>query len=203
MTRLFRPRSGLRIQGIMPGANTNRHTNRTTWLSHADKSINGESGAQSFHVKAKEHLPAVLKPALEPIFQALERIHEAIQKEDQLIERLAKNYPDVELLSQPNGVGVLTALVYLLTLEDKNRFRSSRMVGAHLGLRPRKSQSGENDPQLRITKAGKPFDVVIANAGVMATPFGHTADGFERSSARTTWATLSWSTGLRRLSVGG
>ena len=97
---------------------------------------------------------------------------------------------------------MLTALVYLLTLEDKNRFRSSRMVGAHLGLRPRKSQSGENDPQLRI-KEGKPFDVVIANAGVMATPFGHTADGFERSSARTTWATLSWSTGLRRLSVGG
>jgi NAD(P)-dependent dehydrogenase (short-subunit alcohol dehydrogenase family) len=26
---------------------------------------------------------------------------------------------------------------------------------------------------------GRPFDVVIANAGVMATPFGHTADGFE------------------------
>src|SRR5713101_6945981 len=26
---------------------------------------------------------------------------------------------------------------------------------------------------------GQPFDVVIANAGVMATPFGHTADGFE------------------------
>jgi NAD(P)-dependent dehydrogenase (short-subunit alcohol dehydrogenase family) len=29
-----------------------------------------------------------------------------------------------------------------------------------------------------LTK-GEPFDVVIANAGVMATPFGHTADGFE------------------------
>jgi NAD(P)-dependent dehydrogenase (short-subunit alcohol dehydrogenase family) len=26
---------------------------------------------------------------------------------------------------------------------------------------------------------GEPFDVIIANAGVMATPFGHTADGFE------------------------
>ena len=26
---------------------------------------------------------------------------------------------------------------------------------------------------------GEPFDIVIANAGVMATPFGHTADGFE------------------------
>jgi NAD(P)-dependent dehydrogenase (short-subunit alcohol dehydrogenase family) len=30
-----------------------------------------------------------------------------------------------------------------------------------------------------LLAAGKPFDVVIANAGVMATPFGHTADGFE------------------------
>src|ERR1700723_1454804 len=29
-----------------------------------------------------------------------------------------------------------------------------------------------------LTK-GEPFDVIIANAGVMATPFGHTADGFE------------------------
>src|SRR5215831_4426521 len=30
-----------------------------------------------------------------------------------------------------------------------------------------------------LIKKGEPFDVVIANAGVMATPFGHTADGFE------------------------
>jgi NAD(P)-dependent dehydrogenase (short-subunit alcohol dehydrogenase family) len=31
----------------------------------------------------------------------------------------------------------------------------------------------------RLIAAGEPFDVVIANAGVMATPFGHTKDGFE------------------------
>ena len=31
----------------------------------------------------------------------------------------------------------------------------------------------------KLLAAGKPFDVIIANAGVMATPFGHTADGFE------------------------
>jgi len=30
-----------------------------------------------------------------------------------------------------------------------------------------------------LNAAGKPFDLVIANAGVMATPFGHTTDGFE------------------------
>ena len=31
----------------------------------------------------------------------------------------------------------------------------------------------------RLVEKGEPFDIVIANAGVMATPFGHTADGFE------------------------
>src|SRR6201990_3420387 len=30
-----------------------------------------------------------------------------------------------------------------------------------------------------LLKNGEPFDVIIANAGVMATPFGHTQDGFE------------------------
>ena len=45
--RLFRPRSGLQIQGIMAGADTNRDTNPTTWLSHADKSIAGEIGRRA------------------------------------------------------------------------------------------------------------------------------------------------------------
>ena len=31
----------------------------------------------------------------------------------------------------------------------------------------------------KLVANGEPFDLVIANAGVMATPFGHTADGFE------------------------
>ncbi|MGA7814639.1 SDR family NAD(P)-dependent oxidoreductase [Caballeronia sp.] len=31
----------------------------------------------------------------------------------------------------------------------------------------------------RLLEDGKPIDVIIANAGVMATPFGKTADGFE------------------------
>jgi len=31
----------------------------------------------------------------------------------------------------------------------------------------------------KLLAAGLPFDIIIANAGVMATPFGHTADGFE------------------------
>jgi hypothetical protein len=47
LARLFRPRSGLQIQGMMPGANTNSQTNRTRGLSHADKSIAEESGRRA------------------------------------------------------------------------------------------------------------------------------------------------------------
>ena len=52
------------------------------------------------------------------------------------------------------GVGPLTALTYVLTIEDPSRFHKSRDVGSFLGLRPRQSQSGKRDPQLGITKAG-------------------------------------------------
>jgi transposase len=45
-------------------------------------------------------------------------------------------------------------LTYILTLGSKQRFQRSRDVGCYLGLRPRRSQSGDSDPQLGITKAG-------------------------------------------------
>lgn len=98
-----------------------------------------------------------LRPALDPLFTTLEELDGAIRKYDQEITRLASKYPEVEILSQPVGVGKLTALVFLLTIEDKARFRSSRQVGAYLGLRPRKDQSGGSDRHLRITKAGDIF----------------------------------------------
>jgi len=50
------------------------------------------------------------------------------------------------------GVGPFTALAYVLTLDDPQRFRKSREVAPALGLVPMRDQSGEHDPQLRITK---------------------------------------------------
>jgi len=51
-------------------------------------------------------------------------------------------------------VGQLIALTFILTLEDKDRFERSRDVGAYLGLRPKRKDSGESQPELSITKEG-------------------------------------------------
>ena len=92
--------------------------------------------------------------------------------------RTARRYPDVEVISQPNGVGVLTALAFVLTLDDKKRFRKSRTVGAFVGLRPKQDQSGDVDKQLHITKAGDPFlrRLLVGSANYILGPFAKDSD---------------------------
>jgi transposase len=132
----------------------------------------------SFVRKTRELLPAHLRPALEPIYESLQRINEQILEHDRTIDRIAKRYADVEVIGQPDSVGTLTALVFMLTIEDKDRFTKSRMAGAFIGLRPRKSQSGDDDPQLRITKSGDPFlrKLLVNCANRILGPFGKDCD---------------------------
>ena len=52
------------------------------------------------------------------------------------------------------GVGVIVALTFVSAVDDPGRFRSSKAVGAHFGLTPRKYQSGETDVTGRISKIG-------------------------------------------------
>lgn len=130
--------------------------------------------SEAFHRQILSEVPAELLPALDPILKTLKGIDEAIDAEEKTIDQVAKKYPDVEVISQPSGVGTLTALVFLLTLEDKNRFKTSRKVGSFLGLCPKKDQSGDGDPQLRITKAGDPYlrRLLIQCASYVLGPFG-------------------------------
>jgi transposase len=132
----------------------------------------------SFCAKTRELVPVVLKAALDPIYEVLDGIKKQIDEQDKMIERVAKKYSDIGVVSQVAGVGVLTALVFVLTIEDKSRFAKSRMVGAFLGLRSRKSASGNEDPQLRITKAGDPFvrRLLVNAANHILGPFGKDSD---------------------------
>jgi transposase len=107
--------------------------------------------ARSFHKRAAEHVPEALLPALEPILETIGSLTERIRQYDRKLETVClEHYPETDLLRQVEGVGALTALTFVLTLEDPYRFEKSRSVGAYLGLVPARDQSGESDPQKRI-----------------------------------------------------
>ena len=104
--------------------------------------------ARSFHKRAPEHIPEALLPALGPILEQIGSLTERIREYDRKLEAISKErYPETELLRQVEGIGPLTALTFVLTLEDPYRFEKSRSVGAYLGLVPASDQSGERDPQ--------------------------------------------------------
>jgi len=130
---------------------------------------------KSFATKARPALPESLRPALGPILDSIQQISEHIQKYDQEIERLCQQtYPETINMRQIKGVGPLTALAYVLTLEDANRFQKSREVGPYLGLIPRRNQSGDADPQGRITKTGDQYlrRLLVGCAQHILGPFG-------------------------------
>jgi transposase len=100
-------------------------------------------------------LPPGLVQALGPVLQQIATMTVKIKQYDSAIKRLTETeYPETQALIQVYGVGQLTALTYILTLGSKERFQRSRDVGCYLGLRPKRSQSGDRDPQLGITMAG-------------------------------------------------
>jgi len=103
-------------------------------------------------------LPSKLRQVLEPLLKEVESLTEKIKDSDREIEQIArKDYPETALLQQIAGVGPLIALTFVLTIEDKGRFQKSRDIGCYVGLRPRRSDSGQSQPQLRITKEGDPY----------------------------------------------
>jgi transposase len=108
--------------------------------------------ARSFHKKAQEHIPEELLPALGPLLETIGSLTERIRDYERRLETISRErYPETELLRQVEGVRPLTALTFVLTLEDPYRFERSRSVGAYLGLVPARDQLGESDPQRRIS----------------------------------------------------
>jgi transposase len=103
-------------------------------------------------------MPPGLAEALGPVLAHIAEMTKTIKQYDRTIKRLMETeYPETQALLQVYGVGQLTALTYVLTLGSKERFQRSRDVGCYLGLRPKRSQSGDRDPQLGITKAGNVY----------------------------------------------
>jgi transposase len=134
---------------------------RTQFINHLRGSVKSfgarlpSCSTESFHRQAVEALPDALKPALMPIISTIASLTDQIKDFDKQINQVAaEKYPETETLRQISGVGAITALAFVLVLEDPQRFAKSRQVGAFLGMVPGRNQSGESDPQQRITKEG-------------------------------------------------
>lgn len=99
-------------------------------------------------------LGAEVQKIVEPLLKSVEAISEQIEVYDEKIAEIAQRYPEVELLTQVYGVGILIGLTYILTIEDAERFQHSRDVGAFLGIQPKQRESGDSQPELGISKTG-------------------------------------------------
>lgn len=116
------------------------------------------AATHNFAERALAALPPGLAAILTPIIQQIQNLTNAIAEYDRQIAELAHKYSDeVMWLEQISGVGTLTAVCFVLTLDSDERFAHSRDVGAFLGLVRARGQSGESDPDLGITKAGDKY----------------------------------------------
>jgi transposase len=139
------------------------------------------SGCSSvaFWKKAETEIPTELRETLQPLLRLIATLNEEIKSYDQKIEELASGkYRHTQLLRQVTGVGPITALAYVLTLETPLRFARSRDVGPYLGLVPKQEDSGDSQPQLGISKAGDQMlrKLLVGSAHYILGPFGPDTD---------------------------
>jgi transposase len=135
--------------------------------------------AESFAEQVGTAVPEGLRRALAPLLEMLDEVNEKIRYYEELIAHIAeKEYPRTSLLTQVTGVGPITAMTFLLTIEEPERFARSRDVGTYLGLVPKQQDSGDSTPQLRISKAGdeRCRRLLVNCAHYILGPFGADSD---------------------------
>jgi hypothetical protein len=100
---------------------------------------------------ARAHIPEALRPALGPILEQIGSLTQRIRGFDRRLETICQeHYPETDLLRQVEGVGALSALTFVLSLENPERFAKSRSVGAYLGLVPAQDQSREGPSEAHL-----------------------------------------------------
>jgi len=95
-----------------------------------------------------------LAPIVRPMLIAWRQLREQIAAFDKQVRVLTKKDPTCRLLMSVPGIGVVSVLAYVSTVEDPARFARSRSMGAHMGLTPRHYQSGKVDRSGRISRCG-------------------------------------------------
>ena len=131
--------------------------------------------ADTFYKKVRLLIPEALKAALFPLLDLIEELTLKLKKFDKDIAKLCiEKYPETNNIRQIVGVGPITSLAFVLTLETPDKFQKSRDVGSFLGMVPRRDQSGVCDKQLPITKSGNKYmrQLLVNCAHYILGPFG-------------------------------
>jgi transposase len=152
-----------------------------THVRGAVKSVGGRiprCSAEAFGKRCREYIPEVLEPALLSIIEEIKRLTELIGTYDKTVSEMVERYPATQKLMKVVGVGELTALAYVLVIEDPERFSSSRTTGAYLGLIPGSDDTGDTHVQKRITKEGDKFlrRLLVSASQYILGPFGVDCD---------------------------
>jgi transposase len=93
-------------------------------------------------------------PLVEPLLTILTTMLEQLEHLAKQVLDIVRGEPVCQRLMSVPGVGPITALAFRATIDQPDRFRRSRAVGAHLGLTPARYQSGETDIQGKISRCG-------------------------------------------------
>jgi transposase len=127
-------RGVLKTFGLLPGANRGLRFDRRVEMLIADT----------------PEIALIVRPLL----TTWRQLREQITVFDAAVQRRVRGNSTCRLLMTVPGVGALSALAFVSTIENPARFSRSRAVGAHLGLTPRRYQSGEIDRSGRISGCG-------------------------------------------------
>ena len=137
------------------------------------------SSSRGFSKKVLEAIPEAVRPGFLPVLELITSLNDQVKVLEGQLETLAQEqYPQTNLLRQVTGVGLISSLAYVLILESPARFPKSRTVGVYLGLTPGKKESGDSDPQMRITKEGDSLlrRLMVSSAHYILGPFGPDCD---------------------------
>jgi transposase len=131
--------------------------------------------SKCFHKVVLYEVPESVRTLIAPGVASIAELSARIKVLEVSIARLAnEKYPQTIYLQQVSGVGPITALYFVLKIENPQRFKRTRDIGAFVGLCPKRDQSGESDKELRISKCGDRYlrRLLVGSAQYILGPFG-------------------------------
>jgi len=116
----------------------------------------GKVGPRNFEDRVRElaSFDSFVAEVVEPVLTARRVLREQYDRLHHMLVVVARADPVCQRLMTMPGVGVVVAMTYRVTIDMPMRFAKSRSVGAHIGLTPKRYQSGEIDWSGRISKTG-------------------------------------------------